>query len=511
MSERYGGERVRRGLLHFVLGKGVSALSGFVAMVLVVRILPVEVFADYSVLIALVEFVTALSGLGLAHAMLRYVPQLYVLNYRTALRQFVWGAFLLRSVVLVAVALLAWVLASPISPLIGLHGAADAFRLFLAVVVVRCSNHFLSQVLDSTLHQGAAQIAYSINSVSRLIGMVYLSMSGDADLLSVIWVELISDLLGFIAILIAIVKYSLSIELTLKAPDDDQDWVRKNLRQIARFCLSGYVQHIVGLPFGGNTNRLVGGHLFSDAVMASYGFAQSLYEFIKRYLPAQLLIGLIRPVVVARFSEKRDFAAAATVCERLIVVNTVIIGICFSGLVVGGEGMLLWISGGKYGTGTLTILAMLLVVVALETHRLILEMLAQTVESYEVLIPSNILLAFSVLPGVLLYPFVGAVCFPLANAFALVLANRLVRRSLEQRGFRYAHPWRRSIQILLMGLTAIACGLAFEHFAGLHWLVTTALIEIVYLLFVWRYCWADIRLFISDFTRVRSQSTVEQN
>lgn len=39
-----------------------------------------------------------------------------------------------------------------------------------------------------------------------------------------------------------------------------------------------YLQHLAILPYGGNMNRLVGGNLFGDLVMASFGFAQSLYE-----------------------------------------------------------------------------------------------------------------------------------------------------------------------------------------------------------------------------------------
>jgi O-antigen/teichoic acid export membrane protein len=104
MSERYGGQRFKRGLWHFALGKIVSAVSGFFAMVLVIRLLSIQEFANYSVLISLIEVTTALSGLGLAHALLRYVPELYVKHYKTALRQFVLGAFSLRTFILLLVA-----------------------------------------------------------------------------------------------------------------------------------------------------------------------------------------------------------------------------------------------------------------------------------------------------------------------------------------------------------------------------------------------------------------------
>src|ERR1700752_2626136 len=106
MTSRYSGERVRRGLWHFLLGKGVSALCSFLAMVLVVRALTLHDFADYTVLVALVELGTAFSGLGLSHVLLRYVPELYERQYRLSLRQLIGGALGMRTTAVLLLALL---------------------------------------------------------------------------------------------------------------------------------------------------------------------------------------------------------------------------------------------------------------------------------------------------------------------------------------------------------------------------------------------------------------------
>ena len=349
MSVRYSGERFKRGLWHFGLGKAVSALSGFLAMVLVVRLLPVHEFANYSVLVSLVEVFTAFSGLGLSHALLRYVPELYVKHYKLALREFVNGAFVLRTVVLLFAVGLTYLWSSSLAHVIGLSDFYEVFKVYLLVVVFRTTMHFLSQILESTLNQGIVQFAFAVASVVRLLGMFYLMQSHHAGLLDVVWVEVVSDGLGMLVMLAGVIHVIWRTAQEQDSPKDDGNWVSRNLPQIANFAVAGYVQHIVGLPFGSNTNRLVGGYLFSNPVMASFGFANSLYEYIKRYLPAQLLVGLIRPVVVARFSEKRDFLAAAKTCEQVILINTILIGGIFAVLAVGGHEILTWVSGGKYG------------------------------------------------------------------------------------------------------------------------------------------------------------------
>lgn len=504
MSSRYDGERVGLGIQHFLVGKGLSAICGLSAIVLVVRLLSIEEFAGYSILVAFVEIITALAGLGLSHALLRYVPELYAKKYSVALRQFVLGAALLRTGVLLVIVLVAWVLAPALVPGTGLDGVLAAFRVFLLVVLFRTTSHFISQVLESTLHQGLAQRAFLTTSLLRLIGMVYLTYQDEVTLLDVVWVEVGSDAAGMILMCVGLAKTVWDKTDKADAPSDDTTWVKRHFLQIVRFAKHGYTQHLVGLPFGSNTNRLVGGFLFKDVVMASLGFAYSLYEYIKRYLPAQLLVGVIRPVVVARFSETGDFGAAASTCQRVLVINMLLLGVLATALGVSGNELLSWISGGKYGTEALLLLLTLCVVVALESQRLLLELMVQTVERYSLLIPSNILLSLSVLPGVLLSFQIGAVALPLANAGALVVSNYWVGRSLAAEGFRFSHRWRVIAWIALAAGLASASGtFATKHQAG--WPTAMAIAVLLYLFIVGRLVYRSLRGFRDDLLGTKQQ------
>lgn len=226
MSARYGGERFKQGLWHFVLGKAVSVVSGFLAMVLVVRLLPVHEFADYSVLVSLVEIFTAVSALGLSHALLRFVPELYVQHYKIALRKFVFSAFVLRTLILIlaAGAIHAWSVS--LAPIIGLGDFIEAFKLFLLVVIFRTTSHFTSQILESTLHQGYSQLAFSLSSIMRLIGMLYLMQSGQVGLLDVVWVEVISDAICMLAMLAGVVHVVWRTAEEARSPLDDEVWFK---------------------------------------------------------------------------------------------------------------------------------------------------------------------------------------------------------------------------------------------------------------------------------------------
>ena len=513
MSERYGRERVKRGFLHFMIGKGVSSVAGFLATVLVIRALTIDAFAVYSVLTAFVALLTAISGLGLAHVLLRYVPELYALHYKTALRQLVSNALLIRTVALLVATLMAYYFEDKLMPGIGLEGQANAFNVFLLVVVLRSSTHVLSQVLESTLHQSLAQLAFTVASVIRLAGMAYLLHRGQASLLDVIWVEVISDGASFLMGCFSVVQVvrqdtkdivAGSADAQRLAPADDARWLPANLRQVARFAVAGYVQHLAIMPYGGPTNRLVGGHMLCVGALANFGFAQSLYEYVARYLPAQLLVGLIRPIVVARYCERRDFSVAAKLCGQVLQINILLIGAGLAILAAGGTEILAWMSAGKYGAEAATLLAMLLFVLLLETQRQQLELLVQTVEHYRELIASNILLACSVFIAILLIPAWGAIAFPAANLIGLVVANAWVQHRMHALGYRFAHDWASTLKVALV---LMACGLAGLglKFAGLPWVLAVATTTALYGLLGYVFCKDIVRVFMNDLL-VRPQS-----
>ncbi|MBV8633326.1 MAG: hypothetical protein JO002_02445 [Burkholderiaceae bacterium] len=497
LGERYGHDRIKRGLINFVLGKGVSAIAGMFAIVLVIRSLSVQAFAGYSVLVALVEVLTAVSGLGLAHALLRYVPELYGMHFQQSLRRFVYGSLLLRSAVLLAAAAFAYAFAGSLAPHIGLGTALDAFQAFLVVVVLRSTNNFLSQILESTLHQGNAQMGFSATQTVRLIGMAVLAAHGNVALVDVIWVESIGEAAGLVVMLFGIAQVVRSGPTDDAA--DDGSWLDRHLRQIARFALAGYVQHLAIMPFGGNTNRLVGGNMLASAAMASYGFAQSLVDYMKRYLPAQLLVGLIRPVVVARYCERRDFSVAAGLCERVMQINLLLIGGMLVTLLVGGAEALSLISAGKYGTDALLILCFLVMVLVLETQRQQLELLVQTVERYHFLISSNLLLSSSVILAAVLVPWFGPSAFPIANGFGLIAGNAWVQKQMRNEGFVFTHDWFASFRIAGLFILAYGVGQGLR-LIGLPWYLAAGGCALVYLAAGYLLCGKMVFGFINNLT-----------
>jgi len=463
---------VKRGLMHFLLGKVVSAIGGLTAVVLVVNGLTVPEFAHYSVLIGMVEMFTAVSGLGLQHIMLRYVPELYASYQQFALRQLVYTAFMLRAGLLLVLLGGAWWGAPLFAGWLGMGDAVAAFTVFLLVVGFRSMNQFLSMILESMLHQGISQAAFSLIAIGRCVGMIWLGGLHAVNLINVIWLECACEVL---AAVIMVVGIFFSVQPDPDAHDDagQRHWLANNRGVLGRFAGWAYLQHLATLPFGGTTNRLVGGAMFGSLTMASFGFAMSIYDYAKRYLPTQLLIGLIRPVVVARYSSTGNFTRAAELCEQAMQFNLVLLAGMLAALFVSGDELLGLISRGKYMEHSVMLLSVLLVVLMLETQRVVLDVLTQMVNHYEILVPTNLFLSCSVVAGIVTYPVLGAVAFPLANLLALVIAIARTDRTLARMGFVYRHDWRGAAEALGNLLLSTMVG-KLCRYAGLDWVSSLA-------------------------------------
>jgi O-antigen/teichoic acid export membrane protein len=495
-AARFGNVRVKRGLLHFFIGKSISAGAGLLAMLLVVHGLSITDFANYSVLVALVEVFTAISGLGLSLVILRYVPELYVSFQASALRFIILTCFSLRSVVLVGALGCAWLYSDIISSWIGLGGAVQAFAVFLVVVALRSTNQFLSQILDSTLHQGTAQFAFSVIAIGRCVGMLWLIENNRMILVDVIWIEAICETCAMCVMLFGIFA-TLWSRQSYGNENIDNGWQHTNRRQVIRFAIAAYLQHLATLPFGGNTNRLVGGVMFSSLEMASFGFSLTLYEYAKRYLPTQLLIGVIRPIVVSRYTTTRNFSVAAGLCEQVLQFNLVLLAGMLAVLLESGEELLGFISGGKYVGDSIVLLCVLLVLLALETQRVLIGLLAEMVEHNEILIPSNLFLSLSVFGGVAGYGLIGAVAFPLANLLALFIANCWTSYMLAKLGFRYAHDWTGTGWSIVVFVLSLGAG-KLSQYSGADWIISLVVTLVVFILLFMKIRFRPTRLFVRE-------------
>jgi len=432
----YSAPRVRRSLGHFLVGRGVTACASVAVAVLLVRHLSVADYAGYTALSGLLMLLVIASNGGLERVVPRYFPVLRQRGAEAELRVFFWRLLGLRVALLLAclgvLALLQAQLTSWLSvPAQG--GLAAAFGVY--VLGFGLSLH-LSRCLQSLLLQREASTGMALEWILKAAALGALLVRDGALLLTdAIWVHGVTACLGAAYMLIR-----LAAHLRARGTGPVRERVL-DYRRVARMGLDNYLQTLAGLHTTPAAGRLLAAHLLAASATATLGFAYAVAGILRRYLPANLLIGLIEPSIMARHSEASDFRRTAELAGMVLKFNLFILAPAVAWLCLSGRPLVEWVTDGKYGEGV-WLIAVLMVVLMLQSHRLVLQILANAVEQSRLLVQSNLVS----LPLVLVAA-AGAWAFGAAGLIGgilliLVFRDAYLGARLGAAGYPYASDWR---------------------------------------------------------------------
>ena len=476
-TDRYGGARIRRGLWHFLAGKALTSVAGIGTFILLIRALPIDAFAAYSILFGLVELIGAITGVGITHVMSRYVPEVYATHQNRTFKVLVLRLLALRTVVLGIAIVLLWIFAPELGQLIGLAGWDEALRLYLWVIAIRTILLTLFTLLEQMLLQGIAQLGLSLVTGSRFLILAALWWAGELDLRTVIWVEIITDTLG-----VVIMLAGLSRNMPAGANTADasvRQWLRDNRARMVDFGWKGYMQHMLVLPFSGATDRLIIGSQLAAGPVALFGFGQWILDLMNRYLPAQLLQGMIRPVLTARYVRSGSFADVVFMSNLILKINLVLLALFAVVTFAGGEQAIAWLTADKYGAEALLLLLLMTFLMALYSWRQVLDIAAHVVEKNGPLIWAHSVLVLSVIPGVLALPWLGVYALPVSHVAGVIIACALLIHRLAREGFVYQMAWKSlALMMAAMLATMAITTLMRDH---LPWPVTCLAAVLVFL------------------------------
>lgn len=468
-EQRYGVSRIRKGFVHFLMGKVLTSVAGIGTMLLLVRELPLVDFAKYSILFGLVELVSAIAGLGVVHVLQRYVPEAHSNHLDGTTRRLIVGLTGIRFTVLLVVLWFLYQMSDQIGPWIGLQGWEWALQAYLLVVLIRICSTTLFTVLESLLQQGVAQLGFSSVTIVRFVALLTLALQASGlDLATVIVVEVMTDLMGLLIMAIGLYRVLPRSESRSPSGPGDGGWVRQNLGRMARFGAKGYAQHVLLVPFGGSTDRLLVGSRLATGSVAMFGFAQQILDLFDRYLPAQMFVGLIRPVLTARFASGNGFGELQSACNMFLKINLFLLGGAAVCVFAGSDDFMNALTGDKQFDGIVPLILLMCLLSSLYSWRHILDLVTHTVERNGPLVVAHGIMNLSVIPGFLLMPYWGVFALPASHVLGVVLGCAALLVGLARAGYRFRHDLR-SIALLVLAMLG-AMSLTWLLPADWHWL-----------------------------------------
>ena len=456
----YSLRNIRRSAGHFVLGKAGSAALTFAAFALTARLLGTGQYGTYAGLLAAVELALALSTLGMDWATGRFLPEYRVRADRAQLARFVAATGGLQAALLLLVALVVAWAAAPLAARVGL---ADPrlLQLYAAVLAAEGIARVLrDQMLGLLLAQRAVQLA----TVARGVVLVLLLaaaplLSGTPDgsaLRYVAGAELAAASTGLLLGAVALLRI-----LRRHAPDPQPAgapaWQPPSPRRVAIIARDAYASMLLLIPAGGAVLTLTLGAIAGPQAAGAFGFVRGLTEQVRRFLPIELFLGLIRPGIVSRYAQHRDFAALNRQIALVFAVS-VLAALPVLALLTAQAPLVARFIGGASFAEAGPLLAVWAVSLLLFTHRRALEVVANTAERSAACIVGSAVLALSpVAMAALLWagaPVPVALAAPLLAdlGFSGVVAWLLHRASLP---YRLPVPTLARLLLLLAGASAV--------------------------------------------------------
>lgn len=336
---------IKRSITHFAVGKVVSSLIGLGLLLLLVRALPRSDYGAYIALLAIFEIAQLATNLGAFAAAFRYVPELRATGSPRQLSRFVMALALYRTATLLLAALLLFVLAQPLAELVGLTSHASAIRLFSAVLLFEGVARFLDVLFDSLFLQGYAQVSLVIRNGIRLCALVVMLNAGVGGISLEQWipVEAAASAVGCVIGFFLLVRYCRSRPGSSDSPASPPlTWNR-----IVRFAVPSYVAQILGLVSGPDVVKLIVSRLAGLIETAAFGFAAALSATIQRYMPAFLLVGMIRPLFVMAREQGKPSAELVRLAGTVLKLNLLTLGPVIACLVVAGPEIVDLLTAGK--------------------------------------------------------------------------------------------------------------------------------------------------------------------
>ncbi|HEX2011723.1 MAG TPA: hypothetical protein VJN44_12375, partial [Roseateles sp.] len=244
-----------------------------------------------------------------------------------------------------------------------------------------------------------------------------------------------------------------------------------------------YLAQCMTQLYSPDTIKLIVSRLLGAIEAATFGYAHAISYVLQRYLPANLLLGLIRPMLVARQQGAGSLAQLNAVGNLVLKINMLLLLPLSAWFGVAGQEFAVWLSGGRYPAAGLALFLLTLVLILSGTH-LVLSMLATAVENARAILWGTVVSVPGVLLGIALASRLGSTAMVLGLAASEILWCGFALWLLGRGGFGFRIDGRAWLKLLGVALLAALCAALAAALAGLtgsgRLAVTGAMVLLVY-------------------------------
>ena len=441
----YGLGQIKKSFIHFLFGKGVSALIGVGLLLLTVRALSAESYGVYVALLAAFEIIQLVSNFGLFTAAYRYVPELRASNRFTDLRALICWLSVFRVLTLAIPVAVVALFAQQIIVIFKFTVPKEVIFVYGFVVVAEGLSRYIDIFFDSLLQQKYSQLSLFFRNGLRLLGLLgfIYATNWNVSLENWLYIELVASLVG---VMVASVFLWIHI---WSLPSDASKGLHKYtyIRRYLTFVGSSYLSQIFGVVYGPETTKLILTKVGGAIQVGAFGFAASLSGMLQRYLPVFLLIGLVRPLFVSVNASENRVMRLNELSNLVLKLNVFVLFPAIAYVLSSGDKLAHLLSGGKFPDSTSYITVFMLLLV-FQTWHAVLGLVILAVEDGMAGLHGTLLGLVGLGVGLLLLPNFGSMSLCAGLILSELIWCLYVTYSLANNGIPIKIHWAGIVKIL---------------------------------------------------------------
>lgn len=456
----YSISELRRNAGHFLIGKVGTASLTFLIFVLLAHSLRLNSYGAYATLLAMVELCIALSTLGLDWATSRYLPEYRLYANQMEIGRFLRMVCMPRIFTLFGLAALVLLNQNLLAGWLHLENYLPALNLYCGVLVVEGIGRIIrDSILGELMQQKLAQASLILRNLLLLLTLVWLKFTVwqnvPADYIrlhDVAVAEFFTALIGLALAAYFLRRHMRSLPATV---DRKEDWHPVDRKRVWHTAKHMYASYLLTLSYGAQVLTFIINSMLGLQSTAIFGFARNLMDLLRRYLPSEIFMSLIRPKFVATYSESggdvtalRDNALLAWKISLFVLTPGILFFAAY------GKEFIEMVSNGKFTAHSLLVFCMLLALIPASQRR-ILEMIATILHHPD-------LCSRASATGLIMLPLAFALIWVGLDLWAIVITlflgeslfNAILITMLKQRGFPYQVPVR---SLFMMFISGVLC------------------------------------------------------
>lgn len=426
----------RSSLIAFATGRVLSSLAGFVLFLVLARSLSTTDYGLYLTLLATMELAILYSSLGIPWIGIRHLPEYRIHSGRAPIVRLVTRLGALNLAALGLTLLVLGPTAHGWTAWLNLEGARAAIPAFLLICLCEGVNRFATTVvLESLLAQRLAQAVQILRNLAFLLPLGVMLLSGRTlTLQDVVRVELVAAALAATAAVV----FSVTQLRAIPAAASEPGWNEPSDREMAAIAWYNYSGNAVANLYSHSALQLIANAMLGPTASALFGFARALADQIRRYLPSEFLLSVIRPMLVASFATDNDHRQLnrrmLLAAKFSLIVSAPVLGV----LIGAGPPAIALLGGGKL-QGAYGLVVVLIFVAFSRSHRSLLGLYVNCVRQTDIWLRAS-LWCLAVLPLALGLIELGWGAYALVAAMVAeeIICTGSVLRQLRRRSLDYA-------------------------------------------------------------------------